>query len=95
VTPLCVPHRYGSESSSWTPKSQRERRSRPAAQPLRRSGGVAGPRTPGRQSASRRTAKRQSQGAPLHPKVGMGPVDKGQSQQSQEMVAYLRGDLLP
>ena len=45
--PLSVPHRYGQEPSSWTPKSQRERRSRSAAQPLRRSGGVAGPRARG------------------------------------------------
>ena len=91
--PLSVPHRYGSEPSSWTPKSQRERRSRPTAQPLRRSGGVAGPRTPGRQPASRRTAKQQSQRAPLHPKPGMGQAGKGQSARGREMAAYLRGNL--
>ena len=87
--PLSVPHRYGQEPSSWTPKSQRERRSRPAAQPLRRSGGVAGPRATGRQSASRRTAKQQSQRAPLHRRPGMGQAAKGQSAQGREMAAYL------
>ena len=88
--PLSVPHRYGQEPSSWTPKSQWERRSRPAAQPLRRSGGVAGPRASGRQSASRRTAKQQSQRAPLHPRPSMGQAGKGQSARGREMAAYLR-----
>ena len=56
---------------------------------------MAGRPAPGRQSASRRTAKQQSQGAPLHPKPGNGQMGKGESAQSQEMAAYLRGDLLP
>ena len=89
-----VPHRYGQEPSSWTPKSQRERRSRSAAQPLRRSSGVAGRPAPGRQSASRQTAQQQSQGAPLHPKAVMGQVGKGESAQSPEMAAYLCANLL-
>ena len=86
---LSVPHRYGQEPSSWTSKSQRERRSRPAAQPLRRSGGVAGPRATRRQSASRRTAKQQSQRTPLHREPGMGQAGKGQSARGREMAAYL------
>ena len=49
---------------------------------------------PGRQSASRRTAKQKSQGAPLHPKAGMGQMGMGESEQSQEMAAYLCANLL-
>jgi hypothetical protein len=88
--PLSVPHRYDQEPSSWTPKSQRERRSRQAAQPLRRSGGVAGPWAHGRQPATRCTVKQQSQRAPLHPRPGMGQAGKGQSARGREMAARWR-----
>ena len=55
---------------------------------------MAGRPAPGRESASRRTVKQQSQGAPLHPKAGMRQVGKGPSEQSQEMAAYLCANLL-
>ena len=55
---------------------------------------MAGPRATGRQSASRRTAKQQSQRAPLHPRPSMGQAGKGQSARGREMVAYLRYNLL-
>ena len=54
---------------------------------------MAGPRAPGRQSASRRTAKQQSQRVPLHPRPGTGQVAKGESAQGREMAAYLLGKL--
>ena len=54
---------------------------------------MAGPRATGRQSASRRTAKQQSQRAPLHPQTGRGQAWKGQSARRREKVAYLRGSL--
>ena len=50
---------------------------------------MAGPRATGRQSASRRTAKQQSQRAPLHRRPGMGQVAKGERAQGREMAAYL------
>lgn len=73
--------------------SQWARCSRPAAQPLRRSGGDAGRRAPGRQSASHHTAKQPSQGALLHQMSGMGQVGKGRSEWGRDMVAYLCNNL--